>query len=37
MELRAAELGVADAAQPFIDKIKAAEDAMRNGARKRTG
>jgi len=37
MELRAAELGVADAAQPFIDKIKAAEDAMRNGSKEAHG
>ncbi|MDR8400115.1 phage tail tape measure protein [Paraburkholderia sp. USG1] len=32
MELRAAELGVSDAAQPYIDKIKAAEQAMNSGA-----
>ncbi|MFT0167481.1 phage tail tape measure protein [Paraburkholderia mimosarum] len=31
MELRAAELGVSDAAQPYIDKIKAAEAAMNSG------
>ncbi|WP_155754041.1 phage tail tape measure protein [Burkholderia vietnamiensis] len=31
MELRAAELGVSDAAQPFIDKIKSAEAAMNGG------
>lgn len=31
MELRAAELGVSDAAQPYIDKIKAAEAAMTSG------
>ncbi|HDR9101138.1 TPA: phage tail tape measure protein [Burkholderia vietnamiensis] len=32
MELRAAELGVSDAAQPYIDKIKAAEQAMNGGS-----
>ncbi|MBR8084565.1 phage tail tape measure protein [Burkholderia vietnamiensis] len=32
MELRAAELGVSDAAQPYIDKIKQAEAAMNGGA-----
>lgn len=31
MELRAAELGVSDAAQPYIDKIKAAEAALNSG------
>ncbi len=31
LELRAAELGVADAAQPYIERIKAAEDALNKG------
>lgn len=31
LELRAAEMGVSEAAQPFIDKIKAAEQAMNGG------
>lgn len=37
MELRAAELGVSDAATPFIEKIRAAEDAMRNGSKEAHG